>query len=173
MRAWLIYDILDTQYHSLSVSWLENFWTGTPYGALGGVDTRPYVTNPGYAIPPTSVNYWYQARDKYRTDDIHRTDLSFNYAFRWELWGTPMEVFLQPEVLNVFNESGVTVVNTDILDEANGNNCGSGPCQPFNPFTETPVEGVHWAKGASFGEPTSEYNYQIPREYRFSVGFRF
>ena len=60
-----------------------------------------------------------------------------------------------------------------IVDETTGGNCGSGPCLPFNPFTETPVEGVHWRKDDDFGEPTAEYHYQIPREYRFSIGFRF
>jgi hypothetical protein len=173
LRAWAVYDILDTQHHSLSVSWMENFWSGTPYGSLGAVDSRPYVDNPGYAAPPSSFNYWYEGRDTYDTDNIHRTDLSLNYAFQWELWNTPMEVFIQPEVLNLFNESGVTQVNADIIDAATGGDCGSGPCQAFNPFSETPQEGVHWAKGDDFGQPTAEWDYQRPRVYRFSLGFRF
>ena len=43
----------------------------------------------------------------------------------------------------------------------------------FNPFSETPVEGVHWKKGPSFGQPTSPSSYQSPRDFNFSVGFRF
>jgi hypothetical protein len=45
--------------------------------------------------------------------------------------------------------------------------------QTFNPFTETPVEGVHWRKDARFGEPIAEDDFQDPRTFRFSVGFRF
>jgi hypothetical protein len=43
----------------------------------------------------------------------------------------------------------------------------------FNPFTSTPVEGVNWKKGPSFGQPVSPNSYQSPREYNFSLGFRF
>ena len=43
----------------------------------------------------------------------------------------------------------------------------------FNPFTDKPVEGVNWDKGAYFGKPTTPTNYQTPRTFRFSVGFRF
>jgi hypothetical protein len=35
------------------------------------------------------------------------------------------------------------------------------------------VEGVHWRKGPDFGKPVVEGDYQQPRTYRFSVGFRF
>lgn len=43
----------------------------------------------------------------------------------------------------------------------------------FNPFTETPVEGVHWRKGPEFGKPDGVRAYQIPRTYSFGAGFRF
>jgi hypothetical protein len=43
----------------------------------------------------------------------------------------------------------------------------------FNPFTEQPVEGKNWKKGPSFGQPTSPNSYQSPRDFYFSVGFRF
>jgi hypothetical protein len=44
---------------------------------------------------------------------------------------------------------------------------------PFNPFTETPVEGTNWRKGDSWGEAQSDSDYQQPRTFRFSVGLRF
>ena len=39
------------------------------YGAIGGVDPRPSVTNPGYVSPPsgTVTTYYYSARDAFRT----------------------------------------------------------------------------------------------------------
>ena len=43
----------------------------------------------------------------------------------------------------------------------------------FNPFTTTPVEGVHYLKPSNFGKATNREAYQDPREYRLSVGVRF
>jgi hypothetical protein len=43
----------------------------------------------------------------------------------------------------------------------------------FDPFTETPVEGVNWELGPTFGEPTRATDYQQPRTIRFSFGLRF
>jgi hypothetical protein len=33
--------------------------------------------------------------------------------------------------------------------------------------------GAHWQKGQNFGLPESEDDYQTPRRFFFSVGFRF
>jgi hypothetical protein len=77
-------------------------------------------------------------------------------------------MFIQPEVINVFNESAVVDPNTRTLTARN-----DGSLETFNPFTETPVEGVHWRRGDSFGQPLSEDDYQQPRTFRFSVGIRF
>jgi hypothetical protein len=173
LRTWAVYDILDSKHHSLTVSWLENYFSGLPYGAQGRVHTRPYVTNPGYARPPSRQGYWFTGRDAFRTDSIHRSDFALNYAFRWKAFGREMEVFLQPEVLNLFNEQGVDAVNKDVADATQAAFVCPGGCQPFNPFTETPVEGVHWAKRDTFGQPEDEFDYQFPRTFRFSVGFRF
>ena len=43
----------------------------------------------------------------------------------------------------------------------------------FNPFTTVPVENVNYVKGPSFGQASSPNSYQSPREFNFSVGFRF
>jgi hypothetical protein len=45
--------------------------------------------------------------------------------------------------------------------------------RPFNPFTETPVEGANWALGPTFGQAVSRFAYTSPRTFRFSVGVRF
>ena len=45
--------------------------------------------------------------------------------------------------------------------------------QPFNPFTERPVQGVHWDYGRTFGEPTDAGAYTLPRTFQFTLGFRF
>jgi len=182
LRVWGIYDLIDSERHTMSVSLLQNFWSGQPYGANAAIlmDTAtlddlfgfpPIVNNPGYADPPDTVGYWFTDRDAFETDDITRTDLALNYSFNFNLFGKRIETFLQPEVLNVFDEQGVAnlnLVETSVVTAAD-----TTTLQPFNPFTTTPVEGVHWRKDPDFGEPTSENAFQTPRTYRFSVGFRF
>jgi outer membrane receptor protein involved in Fe transport len=167
LHAWAIYDILNTEHNKLSVSWLENYTSGQPYGASRAINSRNFVTNPGYATPPSSVTYNWTAPDAFHTDNIHRSDVSLNYSYVFNAWGRKIELFLQPEVLNVFKEEGVfDPVGLDGLE-------GTSQLATFNPFTQTPVEGTHWSKNSNFGQPVNELDYQTPRTFRFSVGFRF
>jgi hypothetical protein len=45
--------------------------------------------------------------------------------------------------------------------------------QSFNPFTTTPVEGVHWAKSPTFGLALNRFAYTTPRTFRLTFGMRF
>jgi len=188
VRLWATYDVpMSEKAGSLNFGVLQFYNTGTPYGAQGIVDTRPYVTNPGYAsppAPPTFEPYYFTARDAYRMDDLWRTDLALNYAHK--LGYKKSQLFVRGTIVNVFNRQGLTNyyggVNSD-LDIG----CGTGGClntgvqtnsnnnslARFNPFTTTPVEGVNWVKSATFGTPNSRYAYQTPRTYQFALGFRF
>ena len=175
-RAWVTWDVIASRHHNVNVSLLHQFWSGSPYGAVATISlinrnvtpNTPYVTNTfGYINPPTTTTYWFQGRDTYKTDDIHRTDFSLNYSFKF---GRSFEIFLQPEVLNVFNRKGVTSVDTTIITRATA---GGTALKTFNPFTETPKEGEHWQKGPNFGKPTTPGSYQAPRTFRVSLGFRF
>jgi hypothetical protein len=114
------------------------------------------------------VGYFFTPRGSFTTDDITRTDLSLNYSFLWSGLGKTFEIFLQPEVLNVFDESGLIGNDTTILDATNSANL-----ETFNPFTETPVQGVNWDFGPNFGQARNDRDYQQPRTFRLSVGFRF
>jgi hypothetical protein len=179
IRLWAIYDLIDTDHHSLSLSLLQNYFSGQHYSLFGNVDAQDYVTNPGYATPPSGSgipDYFFSDKGEYTYDDILRTDLALNYSFLWNGFGRQIEVFFQPEVLNLFNADGLVDFDTRIRSADNANSataCNGAPCQPFNPFTETPVEGVNWAKRSTFGQPLNEADYQTPRTFRFSVGFRF
>ncbi|MCD4747749.1 MAG: TonB-dependent receptor [Thermoanaerobaculales bacterium] len=169
VRGWLVWDVISTSSWNLNVSWLENFWTGTPYGSLGSVLVGAYNTPEGVPDylqgPGYWGNYYFENRDTYRTDDIHRSDLAVNISF---FVGDKLEFYLQPEVLNIFGEEGVTAVNTTVTGWKYDRDL-----ENFNPFTETPEEGVHWYKEDEFGLPTGEGDYQAPRTVRFSVGVRF
>jgi hypothetical protein len=162
-----LWDIISTNHNRLNVSLLERFNSGAPYGALGFADVSG-VTNPGYALAPSTNNYWFTGRDAYHSEDITSTDLALNYAFKFKALGADMEIFVQPEILNLFDEQGVVFVDTTVWDATT-----DPTLEPFDPFTETPVEGVHWRKGDEFGQATQTIDYQQPRTFRVSVGFRF
>lgn len=168
IRAWGVYEIISARRHSLSASILQNFNSGSPYGAFGDVPVVLYVDNPGYLTPPTWQPYYFENRDAYTTDDVYSTDISFNYAFKFDVAGSRAELFIQPEVLNVFNHARAVGVDTTIRTWRQDRTL-----QRFDPFTETPVEGVHWYKGPNFGKPTTEAHYQNPRTFRVSFGLRF
>jgi outer membrane receptor protein involved in Fe transport len=187
VRVWAIYDIFDTGHHSLNIGLLQNYASGLPYGAAGRVNSGAYIADQGYALPPSTVTYYFTARDAYRTEAVSATDLTLNYAFTWKTLGKDVEIFLQPEILNAFNEHGVININTSVLDAtriarcpASDPTCSKPTTKPnpagynnFNPFTDKPVEGVNWAKATTFGKPQTKDDYQAPRTFRFSVGFRF
>lgn len=181
LRAFGIYDLIKSDHHTLSVSLLQHFESGQHYSLLGDVDTRPFVTNPGYVTPPADVTYFFSDKGQFTFDDITRTDLSFIYSFNWNVGARQVDVFLQPQVLNLFDEDSLVDFDTRIRSADNANAAGACPnastpdgrCETFNPFTETPVEGVHWAKRDTFGEPLAESDFQRPRTFLFSLGFRF
>lgn len=172
-RLWASYDQPLGGFGTLNISVLERFDSGIAYSAVGNVHVGSYVTNPGYATPPSSVAYFFSDRGEYRGDNVTATDLALN----WSMPISRAEVFVQGEVLNVFNEQAVVTPSTSIT--VFGDN-------RFNPFTETPREcpqgtstatcvagGYNWRKNASFGEATGPNAYQLPFSYRASVGIRF
>ena len=176
-RLWVSYD-QPTPVGDFNLSLLQNFDSGTRTSLDMSIDPRPYVTNPGYLTPPATVDYFIGGRGTLKHENITRTDLAVNYNLR--LGG--VQLFVQPEILNVFNEQGIDAVDEEILSAVDCAPQTTGtlaaPCpekglQPFNPFTTKPIEGVHYIKGPNFGKPTTESDYQSPRTYRVSVGLRF
>jgi len=179
-RLWAIYD-LPTPIGSFAFTLLQNFDSGTRTSVDGVIDSRPYVTNPGYIAGnlPTTVSYFFGGRGNLKTEDITRTDLAINYNVR--IFKT-VELFIQPEILNLFNERGVLSYDEEVLTAADDDDTFA----PFNPFTDTPIEcpqgaaaeqcrdmGAHFQRGPNFGKPDSESDYQLPRTFRVSVGLRF
>jgi hypothetical protein len=177
-RVWGSYD-LPLPLGELNLSVLQNFDSGIRTSLDAAIDSRPYVTNPGYLTPPATVTYYFEGRGSFKSDDITSTNLSLNYRLHLM---RGVELFIQPEVINLFNEQGVEVVDEEVLTAVDCPTQTTGtlqaPCPAkglaqFNPFTETPVEGTHYIKGPGFGRPNSEGDYQTPRTFRLSLGFRF
>lgn len=159
---------LPVSFGEVGFSILENYASGLPYEAVATVPLtdaagQPFLANPGYATPPDSGTYFFSGRGAYRTSAVSSTDLALTLTAR--LFET-VELFVQPQVLNVFNQHGVIAVDTTVLTASDPQSA----LRPFNPYTEKPVRGVDYAYADSFGTPLA---YQPPRTFRFSVGLRF
>ncbi|HVN33017.1 MAG TPA: TonB-dependent receptor, partial [Thermoanaerobaculaceae bacterium] len=157
-RLWIAGD-LTTGFGTITPSLLESVDSGLPYEAVGFIDPTPWVNNPGYQTPPTQVAYFFSRPAAFRTDTITRTDVAVTWALPV---GHGVQVFVKPEVLNLFNQQGVVSVDTTVAT-----------LEPFDPFHEKPVRGMNYELGPYFGKPTSAADYQLPRTFRFSAGIRF
>ena len=156
LRAWIGYDV-PTSVGSFNFSLLERYDSGTPYSAVGTISDGAYVTLPAgfqYNQPPSTVNYYFSKRGAYRWDNVLNTDLSVNYQIPVQ----KVTFFAQAKVLNVLNEQALILGDTTVRTARNstciqttGANIGKR-CAAFNPFTETPVEGINWEKGPVFGQ---------------------
>jgi outer membrane receptor protein involved in Fe transport len=176
-RVWASYD-LPTAFGNFNFSLLERFDSGTPYGAIGTIDLRARsnfygagqaggVTNPGYVTAPNAVNYYFTDRDAFRWDDEIATDLGLNY----ELPIRTVGLFVQADIVNVFNQQAVINGDTTVYTHRND---PEGLLTRFNPIAgDKPVEGVNYAFGEDFGQAVSQNSYQTPRTYRVSLGLRF
>jgi hypothetical protein len=155
----------------MNLGFLFNVDSGIPYGGAGTIDPSRYVSGTPYVTPLTQAAYFFTARDAFHTQTSTRTDLSMNYDFRFPGVGN-LGAFVKADVLNVFDQS--KLVNPFFIDQqvlTASNNATM--FQRFNPFTETPVEGTHWAFGQNFGQATNRFAYQAPRSFRFALGLRF
>jgi len=177
----------------LTVSLLESLESGVPYsasnqnGTANGVNSAAFVTNPGYLTPPdgTAITYFYTARDAFRTEGQRRTDLAINYTFGIGAGSRKIELFIQGQMINVFNQEqlcgcGDTVFNNggNVQNQFIDTSVRDAVTSPalystFNPFTTQPAQGANWDYGPNFGHALSRFAYTSPRMYRVSFGVRF
>jgi outer membrane receptor for ferrienterochelin and colicin len=161
---------------ALNISAVHTWDSGAPYGAVGSAATysiltgESYVDDFGYETPPSSVTYYFTKRDAFRLPNVNRTDLALNYSYNIG----PVEIFVQPQVTNVFNNSAVIAVNTAVETKVNR----PANYADFNPYTTAPTQGTrnsgaNWGYGPSFGKPTGPASYQAPRVFRVGFGVRF
>ncbi|MHB0971415.1 MAG: TonB-dependent receptor [Thermoanaerobaculia bacterium] len=179
LRAWLGTDFDFGSAGTLNVSLLERFDTGLPYSIAGTIVARRDPASGdgelGYVSAPTSTLYYFSDRGSERWDDLTSTDLAINY----EIPIGRVSLFAQGDVINLFDEQAQINGNTAVITRTSASqacrDAAGAPmrCLAFNPFTETPVLGTHYAIPASFGTARSAADYQLPLTYRVSVGVRF
>jgi hypothetical protein len=180
----------------LTLSVLQALESGVPYSAsnqngalVNGIDARPYVTNPGYVTPPDGANnqYFFTARDAFRMEGQKRTDFAAMYTYGLATGGgRRVDLYIQGQLINLFNQFqlcgcggnaafalGGNVQNQNIDSAVRTNVTNPTLYQAFNPFTTTPIEGVHWAKSPTFGLALNRFAYTTPRTFRLTFGVRF
>ena len=181
---WFHYSV--PRVNGLTLSVLEQIASGVPYGALGQVDARPFVSVPAYATPQglPAQNYYYTPRDEFRTATWHRTDLGINYSYGVEAGGRRIDLFGQVQILNVLNRFQLCGCGADVFSNGGpvvvsriGSSVLNATNTPtlarFDPFATAPVQGVHWNYGGNFGTALNRFAYTSPRALRMSFGVRF
>ncbi len=187
-RVWVGYAI-PSRVGTFDLSVLQRYDSGSSYSAIGNIDASgriaPFtglIANPGYVRNQLGVShdYFFSERGGFRTDNETNTDVALFYTLPIKR----MNLFANAIVTNVFDEDAVINPNTTVSTRRTGG-AASG-LVAFNPFTASPIEcpqgaagsqctsmGAHWQKGANFGKPVGVASYQLPREYRFTLGVRF
>jgi outer membrane receptor protein involved in Fe transport len=190
-RAWVGYELPMGAFGTINASVLQSFDSGTPYSAVANIELGSYRTQllagAPYVTASNQQQYYFSDRGEFRYDDISSTDVTLQYRIPVGR----VQLFVEGDVLNVFDRQTVRLVNQTVTTAAT-----NSAFRPFNPFTDTPIEcpqgtpaaqctamGAHWQKGVNFGKPTNSIastpgnafgsNYQVARTYRFSLGLRF
>ncbi len=141
--------------------------SGRSWSAVGNINPTPFVANPGYQTPPTSIAYYFSSRGEFRMKAITATDLSVTWS-RAIPGARRLQVYARAMVVNAFNQTGIDGVGRSVLTR-NDNTAYAA----FNPFEAAPVRGVNYEYGQDFGKPTSPADYQPPRQFSLSAGLRF
>jgi outer membrane receptor for ferrienterochelin and colicin len=167
-RIWFSYEVpMASAFGRTHIGLMQRADSGLAVDVDGSVDTRAFVVNPGYVTPVQNVAYYFIPRGSFRWDPVYSTDLAVTWARTVpRLGGT--ELFFRGVTTNIFNRAART--RGDIAIQTRVNNA---LYQTFNPFTTTPVRGVHWDYSPTFGKPQAFDDYQDAREFSFSVGIRF
>jgi hypothetical protein len=179
LNLYAVWDALDTRTASLNLSVLQRVLSGRPYRAGGFVLVGPYVTNPGYAMPPWFEYYNFTKPGANRAGTVASTDVAATLTFKL---GGGVELYVNPMIQNAFNNQAVLTPNLTVRTYYNS----PGTFAPFDPFTTKPIEcpqgdsraqcaamGANWQKGPNFGKAVQPTDYQTPRTFLVNVGVRF
>jgi hypothetical protein len=126
------------------------------------ITAQQNARNPGYARPPTTQTLFFGERGAGEYESAHLFDLALNYEVpivkSWRPW-------LKVELRNVFNKQPLIGYNTTVTAD------------PNSPRDEMGLA-TGYIRGSAFGTATSDWDANFahiprPREFRFSLGFRF
>ena len=159
---------LDTKVGTFDFSVSERIASGSPYALAWTLDLDDFAAEYGFPDPdslgyqnaPSTTTYVLD-REAGRGDTVFETNIGVNWSLK--LW--KVQMYIEIDVFNVFN--------ADSADQGRTFNTTVDEIAPFNVFTETPIEGVHYELDSGFGTPDSAPDYQRPRQFFIDFGFRF
>src|SRR5262245_48430111 len=115
LRIWATYSLpVSQEVGSITLGLLQRVDSGVAVDVNGSVDTRPFVTNPGYVTPVNSVGYYFIPRGEFRWDSVWSTDLAVTWGKKLPQLRTT-DVFVRAIVTNVLNNAARTRGDTNIL----------------------------------------------------------
>jgi len=167
-NLFLTYD-LSTGIGNFTISAMEEINSGSPYNRAWSLDYDefdgeygvPTLDSVGY-VSPDDTGFYYLRVGEDRAETAYATNLGVN----WELnVFKRAKVFIQLDIFNLFNQ--------DAADNARGYRSTIDELAPFNAYTETPIEGVHYELDDLFGTPTSSSAFQRPRTFEIDLGIWF
>ncbi|MCB1050020.1 MAG: TonB-dependent receptor [Acidobacteria bacterium] len=167
-NLFLNYDVT-TFLGTFNISLMERITSGSPYDRAWTLDLDEFDGQYGLPsldaysyVSPNTTTVYYLTRGEDRAETAYETNLGLNWnvkLFR------KAEFFIQIDVFNVFNSSSA--------DNGQGYRSTVNEIAPFNVYTETPIEGVHYELDSQFGTPTASTAFQRPRTFEIDLGFRF
>jgi len=166
LRVWANYQSSFAHGGVMQLALLQQVTSGAPLNNVGPVPVGNFLENPGYVSPPPLALYYFNGRGDTASPAVVSTDVSLSWSSPFV--GERPRVFARLILGNVFNRAVVrrpdTTIVTAILDPS---------LALFNPFTQTPIEGVHFRRGPLYGQALSADAWQRPRWFGVSAGIRF
>ena len=159
VRVWSIYTQPLGRFGDLSFSLLGNYDTGSAYSYSTTVPRSSVqnALNPGYPDLFINQTIFYGPRGAETFDDYWSADFALLYEL--PIW-KQFDLFVKGEVFNFTNEDSLISHNITVSANAASPLDSLGRRTGFN-------------KSANFGRATGDASFIVPREYKFSVGFRF
>ncbi len=162
VRAWTNYNWDVGRAGNLNFGLLMNFDSGLTRSRSSNVSVRPeqqaILDSLGYVDGPSSRTIYYNGRrGDVNFDDALTFDLSVNYQL--PIW-KDLALWIKTDITNLLDD------DTQIDGENGVSPNFGGPTDAFGlptTYTET----------SNFRRGTSNADFVLPREYRFTVGFRF
>ncbi|HEY8020681.1 MAG TPA: hypothetical protein VIH93_06255, partial [Thermoanaerobaculia bacterium] len=159
-RLWTIYNLSFGRGGDLSLSLLGQYNSPFHYSLAAGsvnLTSIQLSKDPGYAVPPTSQTLYFGSRGSQSFNAWTNVDFAARYSIPFLKSLGP---WAKVDVRNLFNNTTLIAFNTTVRPDPNSPKDDLGLPTGF-------------IKGANFGKARTTSDFNIPREYRFSVGISF
>jgi hypothetical protein len=169
VRLYSVYDVAIGHAGTLSLGAIYRYDSPLTYSLVATnvpITPQQLARNPGYARPPTTngagPGVFFAPRGSEEFESSHIFDFSLNYEVPVYKTARP---FIKAELRNAFNVQPLIGFDTTVTPD------------PNSPRDELGLP-TGYIKGANFGTPLNNYtatgpHVPYPREFRFSLGFRF